>query len=168
MKHSLLSTLVILSVAAAGNGCAHFSKTSVTTHVLVKYGAAVPPDWRVVEPVGGLALPGNETNAYAEFAFTGETNTAAGLLANGPRIFVAYRESWTDRSRGGGTFLFTDPAASQVASGVTNQAALGGAHTFQVGNVSSTITTNAVSAITAGGTAVGNVIGAAASAAAGK
>ena len=51
---------------------------------------------------------------------------------------------------------------------MTNQAALGGAHSFTVGNVSATITTNAVAAINAGGTAVGNVIGAAASAAAGK
>ena len=168
MKQPILSVLFILSAAAAGEGCAHFSKTSTTTHELVKYGAAVPPDWRVVAPVGGLSLPGGETNAYTEFAFTGETNTGTGWLANGPRIFVAYRETWTDRSRGGGTFLFTDPAASQVVSGVTNQVALGGAHSFTVGNVSATITTNAVAAINAGGTAVGNVIGAAASAAAGK
>jgi len=168
MKPPILSVLFVLSAAAAGDGCAHFSKTSTTTHELVKYGAAVPPDWRVVAPVGGLSLPGGETNAYTEFAFTGETNTGAGWLANGPRIFVAYRETWTDRSRGGGTFLFTDPAASQVASAVTNQAALGGAHSFTVGNVSATITTNAVAAINAGGTAVGNAIGAAASAAAGK
>jgi len=168
MKPPILSVLFVLSAAAAGDGCAHFSKTSTTTHELVKYGAAVPPDWRVVAPVGGLSLPGGETNAYTEFAFTGETNTGAGWLANGPRIFVAYRETWTDRSRGGGTFLFTDPAASQVASAVTNQAALGGAHSFTVGNVSATNTTNAVAAINGGGTAVGNAIGAAASAAAGK
>jgi hypothetical protein len=168
MKQPHLSLLFLLSAAAAGNGCAHFTKTSTTTHELVKYGAAVPPDWRVVAPVGGLNLPGGETNAYTEFAFTGETNTPTGWLAQGPRIFVAYRETWTDRSRGGGTFLFTDPAASQVTSGVTNQAALGGAHNFTVGNVSATITTNAVAAINSAGTAVGNVIGAAASAAAGK
>lgn len=168
MKQPIVSVLLILSAAATGGGCAHFAKTSSTTHELVKYGAAVPPDWRVIAPVGGLNLPGGETNAYAEFAFTGDTNTGTGGRANGPRIFVAYRETWTDRSRGGGSFLFTDPAASQVVSGVTNQAALGGAHSFTVGNVSATITTNAVLAINAGGTAVGDVIGAAAAKAAGK
>jgi len=102
MKPTILSVLFLLSAAAAGNGCAHFAKTSTTTHELVKYGAAVPPDWRVVTPVGGLNLPGGETNAYTEFAFTGETNTGTGWLANGPRIFLAYRETWTDR-------IFTDP-----------------------------------------------------------
>ncbi len=158
MKTSKFGILFIVSVAQAGPGCAHFAKTSTTTHELVKYGAAVPSGWRVVEPVGSLELPGMTTNGYAGFHFPGEPNRAGGWLTPGPRIFVAYRETWTDRSRGGGTFLFTDPAASQVQSGVTNQAALGGAHSFSVGQVSSTITTNTVGAIGAGGTALGNAI----------
>ena len=158
---------MLVVVALFSAGCAHFTKTSTTAHELVKYGTVLPPGWHAVTPTGSYGLPGTELATYADFEAAG-TNVDTGFLANRPRTFVAYRESWTDHSRGGGTFLFTDPAASQVASSVTNQAALGGAHSFTVGNVSATITTNAVSAITAGGSAVGNVIGAAASAAAGK
>lgn len=159
MKTKLTAPLVLLAAALTGPGCAHFAKTSTTRHELVKYGAAVPPQWQVVAPIGSQDLPGAATNGYLTLASPAGTNAAAsGLFAPKPRIFVAYRETWTDRSRGGGTFVFTDPSASQVASSVTNQAALGGAHSFTVGAVSSTITTNAVGAIGAGGTALGNVV----------
>lgn len=160
----LLLTIALLALPA----CAHFTKSSTTEHALVKYGAAVPPDWRVIVPTGQLNLPADETNGYTDFAFVGETNSASGLFANHPRIFVAYRETWTDRSKGGGTFLFTDPQASQVSSSVNNQAALAGSHEFAVGAVSATISSNAVVAITAVGSAGGNLIGAAAKAAAGN
>jgi len=181
----IINQLLIIPLTLAA-GCAHFTKTATARHELVKYGAAVPPDWRVIVPVNGLALPGAETNGYTEFAFTGETkagtnvNTSTGAvssaagaaalpgwLVNRPRVFVAYRETWTDHSRGGGTFLFTDPAASQLQSGVTNQTALGGAHAFTVGNVGSTITTNSVAALNSVGASVGNIVGTALSAATG-
>ncbi len=93
----LLLTIALLALPA----CAHFTKSSTTEHALVKYGAAVPPDWRVIVPTGQLNLPADETNGYTDFAFVGETNSASGLFANHPRIFVAYRETWTDRSKGG-------------------------------------------------------------------
>ena len=159
--------LAALAGVTLTTGCAHVVKTSSVGHELVRYGVALPPDWKAVVPSGGLTLPQAEQYAYADFSFAGETNTANGLLANSPKVFVAYRESWTDYSRGGGTFLFTDPQASQIQSVVSNQAALAGSHQFQVGSVSSTITSNAVSAITAGASGVGNIIGAAAKAASG-
>jgi hypothetical protein len=162
MKHIIKSALAATAVVAvlALTGCAHFAKTSTTTHELVKYGVTVPPGWHAITPTGSLGLPGTELATYADFEAAG-TNAPSGLLANKPHTFVAYRESWIDRSKGGGTFVFTDPNASQVASGVVNQGALGGTHNFTVGDISSTITTNAVNAITAGGAAVGNVVGAA-------
>jgi len=167
-----LSILLLATIGTAAAlllaGCAHASKRSVSSHSIERYAAAVPPDWRVIVPEGQLNLPADETNGYADFAFDGETNTDTGFFGPRPRIFLAYRETWTDVSLGVGTFLFTDPQASQVNSQVSNQSALAGGHTFGVGSVSSTITTNSVTAIGATGGAIGNVIGEAAKAIAGK
>ncbi len=71
---------------------------------------------------------------------------------------VTRHEIWTENHHGGGTALLSDPVATQIASYHTNQSALGGASAFTVGNVQSTISTNAAAIISSGGTAVGNVI----------
>ncbi len=165
MKNIIVSGLLAF-VIFTFTGCAHFDKKGETAHVVKKYAAALPPGWSVTYPVGTLDLPATET--ASSVTFTAPGSNAPSFWAPRPRIFLASKEAWIDYSRGGGTFLFTDPNASQVASGVVNQGALGGTHNFTVGNISSTITTNAVNAITAGGTAVGNVVGAALSKAAGK
>ena len=71
---------------------------------------------------------------------------------------LARHELWSENHHGGGTALLSDPVATQIASYHTNQSALGGASAFTVGNVQATISTNAASIISAGGTAVGNVL----------
>jgi hypothetical protein len=74
---------------------------------------------------------------------------------------VASHEVWSENHHGGGTALLADPVATQIASYHTNQTGLGGASSFSVGNIQATVSTNAAAIISAGGTAVGNVIGAA-------
>jgi hypothetical protein len=74
---------------------------------------------------------------------------------------IAQHEVWSENHHGGGTALLADPVATQIASYHTNQTALGGASTFSVGNIQATVNTNAAAIIASGGTAVGNVIGAA-------
>ena len=147
-------------------GCAHVVKKSATAHYLTQRAVALPPGWTLVAANNTLALPLSENSVLATFA-NSATGYQSGLLAVRPVAFDVLTESWTDSSKGGGTFLFTDPQASQISSGVSNQAALAGSHQFSVGTVSSTITSNAVSAITAGASGVGNIIGAAAKAASG-
>jgi hypothetical protein len=75
---------------------------------------------------------------------------------------VTRHELWSENHHGGGTALLADPVATQIASYHTNQSALGGASLFTVGNLQSTISSNAAGIITSGGTAVGNIVGAAA------
>jgi hypothetical protein len=60
---------------------------------------------------------------------------------------LVLRETWKDAERGGGVFLFTDPNVQSMFVNHTNQAALGGGSVF-------------TAIIGAGGTALGNVIGA--------
>jgi hypothetical protein len=72
------------------------------------------------------------------------------------------RETWRDAEQGGGQFVFTDPAVGQLFAAHTNQSALGGGSVFSAGTVSVTVDTNTAPIIGAAGTAVGNVIGAAA------
>ena len=164
-QKQILTALMAIFAVALFTGCASFNKSSLATHSKTLYGVAVPPGWHVVVPTQQLTLPLSETFNFADYLTPDGTNGNFGYWAKGPKIFVASRETWTDKAKGGGTFVFTDPAASQVSSVVTDQTALGGAHNFGVGSVSSTISSNAVQAIAAGGTAVGNIIGAAASAA---
>jgi hypothetical protein len=94
---------------------------------------------------------------------------------------VTRREVWAEEHQGGGTALMANPAASQIASFHTNQAGLGGASSFTVGNVQSLLApvagnyspgswslatgnaqpaanTNAAAAVSTGGAAAGNVI----------
>lgn len=167
MKKTIICILTLCGLALF-TGCANFSKSSVAKHEIVRYGAIAPTGWTIVVPTQNITLPLSENFSFSDYLASTGTNEDFGFWAKGPKTFVASRESWIDKSSGGGTFLFTDPAASQVSSVVANQTALGGSHNFGVGSVSSTISSNAVAAISAGGTAVGNIIGAAASAAAGK
>jgi hypothetical protein len=75
------------------------------------------------------------------------------------------RETWRDSEAGGGLFLFTDPAVQSLAAFHTNQTALGGGSSFVTGNMTVLVDTNTGQIIGATGSAVGNVIGAAAKAA---
>jgi hypothetical protein len=167
LKFSLLAGVLAMGCFTQ-TGCAHASKNSLTAHERVVRGVALPPGWSVVVPQSTENQPASDKIEFIGTGNTVGTTNHVGLFSPRPKVFVAMREAWTDTSKGGGTFLFTDPQASQIASAATNQAALGGQHAFTVGAVTSTITTNAVAAITAGGNAVGNVIGTAAKAAAGK
>jgi hypothetical protein len=72
------------------------------------------------------------------------------------------RETWRDAEQGGGQFVFTDPAAGQLFAAHTNQSALGGGSVFSAGTLTLTIDSNTVPIVGAAGTAVGNIIGAAA------
>lgn len=78
---------------------------------------------------------------------------------------VEWNESWKDQEGGRGFFLFDDPSIGAVSVTHTNQSALGGGSTFFGTNFVIVIDTNSASVIGASGTAVGNVVGAAAKAA---
>ena len=159
---AIIGALAIVSLT----GCAHVVKKSETGHDRVIRAVALPPGWTLVAASDSLNLPLAESAAWAGFA-NANTNFPAGIFAPRPVAFTVIDERWTDYSRGGGTFLFTDPQGSQINSSVSNESALAGGHQFGVGIVSSTIPSNAVSAITAGTSGVGNITGAAATAASG-
>ena len=72
------------------------------------------------------------------------------------------RETWRDAEQGGGEFMLTDPAAGQLFACHTNQSALGGGSVFSAGTVTITVDTNTAPILGAAGTAVGNIVGAAA------
>ena len=72
------------------------------------------------------------------------------------------RDEWTDAESGGGFFLFTDPSVQSLVAIHTNQSALGGGSSFVAGKLTIVVDSNTAPIISAGGTAVGNVIGAAA------
>lgn len=76
------------------------------------------------------------------------------------------RETWLDKEKGGGLFLFTDPNVQGMSAVHTNQAALGGGSSFVAGSLTLVVDTNTAAIIGAGGTALGNVIGASVKAAA--
>ena len=56
------------------------------------------------------------------------------------------REIFSDRYKGGGIALLADPKASALASGHTNQTALGGSSSLSVGEISSVVSTNGIKA----------------------
>ena len=171
MKNKFLSVLLIgaAALALAATGCAHAKERSHTFHEAVHKTVVAPPGWTVASLKLTNSATGNELDAVVITApGTNDAGFWASLAAPRPRIFTDYDEIWSDDSSGGGTFIFTDPSASSLAFSHTNQTALGGSRSTGIGQIQSVITTNAVQAITAGGSAVGNVIGAAASAAAGK
>jgi len=165
LSQYLLVAAGALAVVAAGAGCAHARDGARTLHRVEAYGEVVPAGWTIVKPVLTNSPSGNALADYSVVA-PGGTNMPGFFtgLVQRPMRFLAYREEWLDSSAGGGTFVFTDPEATALAFGRTNQTALGGNRSVTVGSLKSTITTNAVSAIGAGGTAIGNVISAAAQA----
>ena len=71
------------------------------------------------------------------------------------------KETWRDKAFTHGWYLFADPAMQSVHAWHTNQAALGGCSHFDAGSVTIVVDSNLVPAITAAGTATGNIIGAA-------
>ena len=73
---------------------------------------------------------------------------------------LVWRETWEDSERGGGVFLFTDPNVQSMYVTHTNQAALGGGSGCTIGSMTLVLDTNTAAIIGAGGTAMGNVIGA--------
>lgn len=163
--NKLLTSLGIAAALAAvilTSGCAHARDGARTLHKVEAYGEAVPSGWTIVKPVLTNSPTGNALADYSVIAPAGTNQPGffAGLV-NRPRRFLAYREEWLDSSAGGGTFVLTDPEATALAFARTNQSGLGGSRSVTVGSLKSTITTNAIGAIGAGGTAMGNVINAA-------
>lgn len=174
MKSKLFSSLILAGLLAVATiplntGCAHVAESSRTTHAVKHRAVALPPGWAATAAEITNTAAGNVVTPVTILA-PGTNNAGfwASLVAPRPHVYVDWQETWLDRSWGGGTFAFTDPQASQAVFAHTNQAALGGGRSTSIGAISSTITTNAVQAITAGGTAAGDVIGATVKAAAGK
>ena len=171
MKH--LRCGIALSLAAlaitAGSGCVYVKEKSHTGHEVSAFAVVAPPgdtvtSFEVTNTASGNQLV--EVNVTAPG--TNQPGFWAGLTAPGPKVYRVFHETWLDASAGGGTFVFSDPAAAGLNFGHTNQTALGGSRSTSIGQIQSTTTTNDVAAITAAGAAAGNVIGAAASKAAGK
>ena len=159
----VLAAAALLGLAT---GCAHAREKSATRHALVHRAVVAPPGWTVT----GINLTNSASvNGWGNFSVVAPGTNAVGwfasLLGARPRVYTDFEESWSDTSAGGGTFVFTDPTASAVHFGHTNQTALGGSRGTDIGSIQSVITTNAVNAITAGGSAAGGVIGAAVKAA---
>lgn len=80
------------------------------------------------------------------------TNRADGLIG---------REVWRSDSISRGLYFFDDPSGASLCFWQSNPPALGGGSRFMAGNIGITVDSNLVPAITATGTAVGNVVGAA-------
>lgn len=76
------------------------------------------------------------------------------------------REVWKDDAFTRGIFLLTDPSLTGVEITHSNITELGGCSHFKAGRAGITVDTNSAAIIGAGGTAAGNVLGAAVKAAA--
>jgi hypothetical protein len=72
------------------------------------------------------------------------------------------RETWRDTEGGGGLFFCADPNVQNMFAAHTNQTTLGGGSVFSAGTVTITVDTNTAAVMGSAGTAIGNVIGAAA------
>jgi len=155
-KITLLKVSLLTGILAMGcftQGCASAHVKSDTAHHLVAHGIALPPGWSAIVPNVNNSAANNQLN---QITFTAAGTNAPGFFSPRPLVFVAYDESWTDASAGGGTFVLTDPKASSLNFSHSNQNALGGGRTTQVGEIDSTITTNSVAMVTAVGKAVGD------------
>jgi hypothetical protein len=76
---------------------------------------------------------------------------------------LVYRKQiWRDDAFTRGIYFFADPALAKVNAWHTNQGALGGCSHFSAGTVEIHVDTNTAPIVGAAGTAVGNIIGAAA------
>lgn len=158
-----------LAVTITSTGCAHAGDKSRSKHEVKAYGEVVPPGWTLAKPNVTNTANGNQVTDYTVVPPNGTNDPGfwTDLVAR-PHSFLAFHETWTDESSGGGTFLLTDPTASSLSFSRTNQTALGGSHSASVGQIQSVITTNAVNMVTAAGSAVGNVVGTAISASTGS
>ncbi len=165
MKFPKLFSVALLALGAlalATAGCAHGREHSQTKHELSAYAVVAPPGDTVTTFNVTNTAAGNElVQVNVTSPGTSPAGFWAGLTAPGPKVYRVFHEVWEDTSSGGGTFLLTDPQASALTFNHTNQSALGGSRASSIGEIQSTISTNAVQAIGAGGTAVGNVIKAA-------
>jgi len=153
-------SLGAVCAALITSGCAHMSDTSASEHDIIARGVALPPGWHLVSHTVTNSPTFNEVTSF-ESQIAGPTNQFGfwqSLVAPRPKFFVAYEERWKDSSKGGGTFVFTDPTASQVLFTRTNQTALGGGHMAAVGQLASVANTNAITAAASG---VGQIVGAA-------
>jgi hypothetical protein len=70
------------------------------------------------------------------------------------------RDVWRDDAFSRGVYFFSDPSLQMICAWHTNQTALGGGSRFMAGTFGITVDTNLTPAIAAGGTAVGNIVGA--------
>jgi hypothetical protein len=105
----------------------------------------------------GCAMPIRRGSSYRKvWLYQGRPD---GLIA---------KEVMRDREGGGGIFLLTDPKVASIAAKHTNQAALGGGSVITTGQMEITVDPQTGAIISAGGTAIGNIIGAAAKTAIGK
>jgi hypothetical protein len=75
---------------------------------------------------------------------------------------LVYRETWKDSEGGGGVFFCADPNVQNMFAAHTNQSNLGGGSVFSAGTVTITVDTNTAALVGSAGTAIGNIIGAAA------
>ena len=170
MKNKILllgCLLATATLALFNTGCAHVRDTSASKHEIKQWAFVAPAGYTIVTASVTNSATGNQmTQVIARCDGTNANGFWGNLTAPGVRRYLAYDEVWSDTSAGGGTFVFTDPAASQCNFARANQTALGGGHNADVGNLSSTITTNAVAAINAAATAAANVISQAVQAAA--
>lgn len=164
LRCGIALTLAALAITA-GSGCVHVKEKSQTKHEVSAFAVVAPPgDTVTTFDVTNTASGNQLVEVSVTSPGTNQTGFWAGLTAPGPKVYRVFHETWLDTSAGGGTFVFSDPAAAGLNFGHTNQTGLGGSRSTSIGQIQSTTTTNDVAAITA----AGNVIGAAASKAAGK
>ncbi|NBV24422.1 MAG: hypothetical protein EBS05_21195 [Proteobacteria bacterium] len=114
----------------------------------------------IVSPAGTVAprlvmSPGTGTNGPSYTVSYDSLGTPGTNALAKPFAFHAFTLKWQDSSKGGGTFLLSDPKASAIAHDRQHQSELGGSFNFSVGQVQSDVSTNGIAAA---GTAVGNVV----------
>ena len=177
MKHTLIITALVAVSAAVLTGCANAHKNDASTAVFKPAALATAhgigtPNVTVTDTTTASNTVSVINVRYDWHDFVG-TNIAdpkplAALDVSGvaakPVPLGSY--TWSDLSKGGVNALFADPHASAVSSTKQNQATLGGSHTFATGDYASVVDTNTAAIVGAAGTAIGNVIGAAANSAA--
>ena len=107
--------------------------------------------------LGGCAVPHRSSLAKHSLAnFAGRPDGMISL------------EMWSDKESGGGWFLLADPDVQAFHVVHTNQTAIGGGSVVAMGRGTISVDPQASAIISATGTAVGNVVGAAVKTAAGK
>jgi hypothetical protein len=167
MKNKLRSFIAIAALAAVAvvisTGCADVQKKSSNARkfdfsAMVSPQGAFTPKVKIHPSTNGVA--GTDYDISYEYQANPGTNgpgTLDDLLKF--RDVPVFELSWLDSTKGGAFTVLADPKASQITSTVNNQTDLGGNHTFNVGDVSWQTSSNAAQVITAGGSAVGSVVG---------